>query len=107
MRFSDEKLATFYQEFKKLTERVDRAEVRDIARDEREIVRDEIMSNNSATIREMRDDTKSLVQAWGDAQSVVRVGVKLGSVAKWAAGVTAAIAGVSVAVMAALDKFKG
>ncbi len=102
MRFSDEKLETFYQEFKALAGRFDAVEARDLDRDARELARDELMRSNTEAIRELNESTATLVQAWGDAQSVVRVGSALGKFAKWGAGIVVVLAG----GFAIFDKFK-
>jgi len=103
MRFSDEKLNTFYQEFMGLSERFDAAEARELERDVREQARDDVIRVNTETMQELNANTATLVQAWADAESVVRVGSKLGKLVKWLSG----LAFIGVIFAALVDKFGG
>ena len=80
MRFSDEKLNSFYQEFKQHV-----ADFKDHVENEKLLI--ERIANgqeaNTEAIRDLTRNTIDLVEAWNGAQSVVKVGSLLGQFVKW------------------------
>jgi len=90
MRFSDEKLNRFYQDFKQHVDLVDKhiADFKDHVENEKLLIERiaDGQEANTRAIESLAKNTSDLVEAWNGAQSVVKMGSLLGKFGKWLTG---------------------